>query len=87
MKLEEIRTRSEDDLLYRKGRTKKYPRFRKLVEKYNETGKPLNLEDATKYMGLTHHTLRTYAKEIGLKMTILTDGDGGKWIAFKKRNS
>lgn len=87
MKLEEIRTRSENELRHRKGRAKKHPRFRKLIERYQETGEPMNLEDVTKYMGLTHHTLRTYAKEIGMKMIIMTDGDGGKWIAFREENS
>ena len=87
MKLEEIRTKSEEDLLHRKGRAKKYPRFRRLIERYQETGEPMSLEDVTKYMGLTHHTLRTYAKDIGLKMIVMTDGDGGKWIAFKELSS
>jgi hypothetical protein len=37
-------------------------------------------------MGLTHHTLRNYAKDLDLRMIIMTDEDGGRWIAFKEMN-
>lgn len=83
MKLDDVRTKPESEMRYRRGRVRNYPKFRKLVEKYKETGEPLNLDDAVKFMGLTHHTLRVYAKYMNLKMIILTDEDGQKWIAFK----
>ncbi len=83
MDLKDIRTRPEKELVYRRGRVRKYPRFKKLVQKYRESGEPLNLEDVVQYMGLTHHTLRHYAKQLGLRMVVLTDGDGQRWIAFK----
>ncbi len=83
MEIEEIRTKSEKDLRYRRGRAKNYPRFKKIVEKYRETGKPLNLDDVVKFMALSHHTIRNYAKELNLKMVIMTDEEGVRWVAFK----
>jgi hypothetical protein len=83
MEIEEIRTKSEKDLRYRRGRAKNYPRFKKIVEKYRETGKPLNLDDVVKFMALSHHTIRNYAKELNLKMIIMTDEEGVRWVAFK----
>jgi hypothetical protein len=84
MKLSDIRSKNEDELRYRRGRTRNHPKFKKIVEKFKETGNPLNLEDIEKFMGLTHHTLRQYAKELNLRMTILTDEEGQKWVAFKE---
>jgi hypothetical protein len=84
MEIDNIRTKSEKKLRYRRGRARNYPRFTKLLEKHKETGDALNLEDVEKYMGLTHHTLRSYAKELDLKMVIMTDEDGVRWVSFKK---
>jgi len=83
MELDRIRTKSEKELRYRRGRVKNYPRFKKILEKYRETGDPLNLDDVVKYMGLSHYTLRNYAKELNLQMVIMTDEDGIRWVAFK----
>jgi hypothetical protein len=84
MEIDKIRTKSEKDLRYRRGRTKNHPRFRKILEKYRETGDPLNLDDVVEYMGLSHHTLRNYAKEMNLQMVIMTDEEGVRWVAFKE---
>ncbi len=84
MKIEEIRTKTDAELIYRRGRSKRYPRFQELVAKYQEKREPMNLADVEKYMGLTHHTIRNYAKEMSLKMIILTDDEGTQWIAFKE---
>jgi hypothetical protein len=84
MNLEDIRTRPEKELMYRRGRVRNYPRFKKLVQKYKESGEPLNLDDVVMYMGLTHHTLKHYARQLGFKMIVLTDEDGQKWVAFKQ---
>ncbi len=84
MELEEIRTKSEKELRYRRGRTRNYPRFKKILEKYREAEQPLNLDDVVKFMGLSHHTLRNYAKELGLRMIVMTDEEGNRWIAFKE---
>lgn len=84
MELDEIRTKSEDELRYRRGRVRNFPKFKKLIEKYNETGEPMNLDDVVSYMGLTHHTLRQYAKDLNLKMIILSDENGQRWVAFKE---
>jgi len=84
MELDEIRTKSEEELRYRRGRVRNLPRFKKLIEKYKESEKPMNLEDVVNYMGLTHHTLRQYAKDLNLKMIVFSDEDGQKWIAFKE---
>jgi hypothetical protein len=84
MEIDNIRTKSEEKLRYRRGRTKNHPRFRKVLEKYRETGDPLNLDDVIKYMGLSHHTLRNYAKEMNVRMTVMTDEDGIRWVAFKE---
>ena len=43
-----------------------------------------NLDDVVKYMGLSHHTLRNYAKELNLHMIIMTDEEGIQWVAFKE---
>lgn len=83
MEIDKIRTKSEEKLRYRRGRVKNYPRFKKILEKYRETGEPLNLDDVVKYMGLSHHTLRNYAKELNLRMVIMTDEEGVRWLAFK----
>ena len=83
MELNDIRTKSEDNLRYRRGRAKNYPRFKKVVEKYRETGDPLNLDDVVKFMGLSQHTLRNYAKELHLQMVVMTDEEGIRWVAFK----
>jgi hypothetical protein len=83
MNLEDIRTRPERELVYRRGRARNLPRFKKLVQKYKESGDPLNLDDSVRYMGLTHHTMRQYAKQLGLKLIVFTDEDGQRWIAFK----
>ena len=84
MEIDKIRTKSEKELRYRRGRTKNHPRFKKILEKYRETGDPLNLDDVVKYMGLSHHTLRNYAKEMNLQMIIMTDEEGIRWVAFKE---
>ncbi|MFW9962670.1 MAG: hypothetical protein ACFFCX_03870 [Candidatus Sifarchaeia archaeon] len=84
MEIDNIRTKSEKQLRYRRGRARNYPRFKKILEKYKEKGDPLNLEDVEKFMGLTHHTLRNYAKELNLRMIIMTDEDGIRWVAFKE---
>ncbi len=84
MELKDIRTKTEDELRYRRGRSKNYPKFKKLVKKYKENYEPLNLEDVEKFMGLTHHTLRSYARELNMKMVIFTDEEGRRWIAFKE---
>jgi len=84
MEIDKIRTKSEEQLRYRRGRARNHPRFNKVLEKYREKKEPLNLEDVEKYMGLTHHTLRNYAKEMNLKMIIMTDGEGVRWVAFKE---
>ncbi|MHA2601674.1 MAG: hypothetical protein AM324_006045 [Candidatus Thorarchaeota archaeon SMTZ1-83] len=84
MNLEDIRTRPEKELMYRRGRVRNLPRFKKLVQKYNEGGDPLNLDDAVRYMGLSHHTMRQYAKQLGLRLIVFTDEDGQRWIAFRK---
>lgn len=84
MELEDIRSKSVEELRYRRGRTKNHPRFKKVLEKYRETGDPLCLSDVVKFMGLTHHTLRNYAKEMGFKMIVMTDEDGVRWVAFKE---
>jgi len=84
MKIEEIRTKTDTELIYSRGRSKKYPRFQKLLTKYKEKREPMNLADVEKYMGLTHHTLRNYAKEMSLKMIIFTDEESTQWIAFKE---
>lgn len=83
MSLEDIRTKPEKELMYRRGRTRNLPRFKKLVQKYKEGGDPLNLDDAVMYMGLSHHTMRQYAKQLGLRLIVFTDEDGQRWIAFK----
>jgi len=85
MELDDIRTKSEKDLRYRRGRTRNYPRFKKVLEKYRETGDPLNLEDVVEFMGVSHHSLRNYAKELDITMTIMTDEDGIRWVAFKEK--
>lgn len=84
MELDEIRTTTESELRYRRGRSKNYPRFKKLLARYEEKQEPMNLADVEKFMGLTHHTLRTYAKEMNRKMIIFTDEEGQQWIAFKE---
>jgi hypothetical protein len=84
MELDDIRKKSEKELRYRRGRTKNYPRFKKMLEKYRETGDPLNLDDVVKFMGLSRHTLRNYAKELNLQMIIMTDEEGIRWVAFKE---
>lgn len=84
MDLDEIRRKPESELRYRRGRARNYPRFMKLIEKYNETGQPMSLEDVVKYMGLTHHTLRNYAKDMGLTMTVMKDEEGDRWVSFKE---
>jgi len=84
MEIDDIRTKTTDELIHRRGRSKKYPRFQELISKYQEKREPMNLADVEKYMGLTHHTLRNYAKEMSLKMIILTDDEGTQWIAFKE---
>ncbi|MFW9805194.1 MAG: hypothetical protein ACFFFK_00530 [Candidatus Thorarchaeota archaeon] len=68
---------------YRRGRTRNYPRFKKLLEKYRESGDPLNLDDVVKFMGVSRHSLRNYAKELNLRMVIMTDDEGVRWVAFK----
>ena len=87
MELDNIRTKSEKNLRYRRGRTKNYPKFNKVLEKYRETGEPLCLQDVVEYMGLSHHTLRNYAKELNLQMVVMTDEDGVRWVAFKNEES
>ncbi len=84
MRLDEIRRKPESELRYRRGRARNYPRFTKLVEKYKESEEPMSLDDVVKYMGLTHHTLRSYAKEMDLRMVVMKDDDGIRWITFKK---
>ena len=84
MELDEIRSKSEEQLRYRRGRAKNYPRFKKILEKYRKTGNPLNLDDVVKYMGLSQHTLRNYAKEMNLHMVVMTDEEGIRWVAFKE---
>ena len=84
MEIKDIRTKSERELRYRRGRTRNYPRFKKVLEKYRETGDPLNLEDVVEFMGVSHHSLRNYAKELDFAMTIMTDEDGIRWVAFKE---
>lgn len=84
MDLDEIRTKSEDELRYRRGRVRNFPKFKKLIKKYNETGEPMSLDDVVSYMGLTHHTLRQYAKDLNLMMIVLSDENGEKWVAFKE---
>lgn len=84
MELEDIRTKTEKELRYRRGRSKNYPKFKKLVAKYKEKSEPMNLADVEKFMGLTHHTIRSYAKELNMKMVIFTDEEGQQWIAFKE---
>ncbi len=86
MKIEDIRSKSEKELRYRRGRTRNYPRFKKIIERYRETGDPLCLDDVVKFMGVSHHSLRNYAKELGLNMIIMTDEDGVRWVAFKEKS-
>ena len=83
MELDDIRTKSESNLRYRRGRTRNYPRFKKVLEKYRESGDPLNLDDVVKFMGVSHHSLRNYAKELNLRMIVMTDDEGVRWVAFK----
>ena len=83
MELDNIRTKSEKELRYRRGRTKNHPKFKKVLEKYRETGDPLCLEDVVEFMGLSQHTLRNYAKELNLQMVVMTDEEGIRWVAFK----
>ena len=85
MELNDIRKKSEKDLRYRRGRTRNHPRFRKILAKYEESGDPLNLDDVVKFMGVSHHSLRNYAKELNLRMVVMTDEEGVRWVAFKKR--
>lgn len=84
MEIDKIRRKPESNLSYRRGRARNYPRFRKLIEKFNETGEPMNLEDVVTFMGLTHHTLRNYAKEMNLRMLIMKDDEGTRWVSFKE---
>lgn len=84
MEINEIRTKSEKNLRYRRGRTRNYPRFKKVLEKYRKTGDPLNLDDVVKFMGVSHHSLRNYAKELNLRMIVMTDEEGIRWVAFKE---
>lgn len=84
MELDKIRRKSESELRYRRGRVRNYPRFRKLIEKFNETHEPMSLDDVVKFMGLTHHTLRGYARETGLKMLVMKDDEGIRWVTFKE---
>ena len=84
MELENIRTKSEKELRYRRGRTRNYPRFKKILQKYMTNREPLNLDDVVKFMGLSHHTLRNYAKELGFRLIVMTDEEGNRWIAFKE---
>jgi hypothetical protein len=83
MKTSDIRSKSEKELRYRRGRTRNLPRFRKILERYRETGDPLNLDDVVEFMGVSHHSLRNYAKELGLRMIVMTDEEGIRWVAFK----
>lgn len=85
MEIKDIRTKSERELRYRRGRTRNYPRFKKVLEKFRETGDPLNLEDVVEFMGVSHHSLRNYAKELDFTMTIMSDEDGIRWVAFKEK--
>ncbi|MFX1559035.1 MAG: hypothetical protein ACFFBL_00430 [Promethearchaeota archaeon] len=86
MELENIRSKSEEKLMYRRGRKRNYLRFQKVLEKYREKGEPLNLDDVVKYMGVSHHSLRNYAKDLDLNMIIMTDEEGVRWVAFKKKD-
>jgi hypothetical protein len=83
MELEDIRSKSEKNLMYRRGRRRNYLRFNKVLEKYREKEEPLNLDDVVKYMGVSHHSLRNYAKDLNLSMVIMTDEEGVRWVAFK----
>ena len=85
MELDDIRTKSENDLRYRRGRTRNLPRFKKVLEKYHESGDPLNLDDVVKFMGVSQHSLRNYAKELNLRMVVMTDDEGVRWVAFKEK--
>jgi hypothetical protein len=84
MELDKIRRKPESNLRYRRGRARNYPRFKKLLKKFNETGEPMNLEDVVKFMGFTHHTLRNYAKDMNLRMLIMKDDEGTRWVSFKE---
>jgi hypothetical protein len=85
MELDDIRTKSEDNLRYRRGRTRNYPRFKKVLARYRETGDPLNLDDVVRFMGVSQHSLRNYAKELNLRMIVMTDEEGVRWVAFKEK--
>ncbi len=71
--------------MYRRGRRRNYLRFHKVLEKYREKEEPLNLDDVVKYMGVSHHSLRNYAKDLNLNMIIMTDEEGVRWVAFKEK--
>jgi hypothetical protein len=85
MDIDNIRTKSEKNLRYRRGRTRNLPRFKKVLEKYKESGDPLNLDDVVKFMGISQHSLRNYAKELNLRMIVMTDDEGVRWVAFKEK--
>lgn len=85
MELDDIRTKSEDNLRYRRGRTRNLPRFKKLLAKYRESGDPLNLDDVEEFMGVSRHSLRNYAKQLNLRMVVMTDEEGVRWVAFKEK--
>ncbi|MGD9395623.1 MAG: hypothetical protein PVJ05_04255 [Candidatus Thorarchaeota archaeon] len=72
-------------MMYHRGRRRNYLRFYKVLEKYREKEEPLNLDDVVKYMGVSHHTLRNYAKDLNLSMIIMTDEEGVRWVAFKEK--
>ncbi|MFW9833817.1 MAG: hypothetical protein ACFFEK_07475 [Candidatus Thorarchaeota archaeon] len=43
------------------------------------------MDDVEEFMGVSRHSLRNYAKQLNLRMVVMTDEEGVRWVAFKEK--
>jgi hypothetical protein len=87
MKLDSIRTKPNRQLRDGRGRSRDYTKFDRILSKYKEEGRALNLEDVKKYLGLTLSTIRSYAKDRGVTAHVLRDDSDQLYLVFRENDS
>lgn len=77
-----FKTKPREELTSPGARSFGYREFLKVVEKYKDSGTCVACTELCTYLGIKKATLRDYARNAEIVVSILTDSDKVYWVAF-----
>ena len=82
MDMPKFKTMSREELTSQGKRSPGYKKFLKVAEEYKDSDTCVACIELCDYLGIKAGTLRDYAREAKLGLSILSDTDKVQWVAF-----